>query len=289
VILGVRLVRVAVPVLLAAFAILVLFGLWLRWIEPRMLYYPVRHLEDTPLRLGWRFEEVFLTAADGVRIHGWFLPSKGDPAGARAPLTVLFLHGNAGNISNRFEKLAVLRDLGPAVLIVDYRGYGRSEAKPDEAGTYRDARAAYDYLVGRRGLDPRQIVLYGESLGAAVAIELAARLPVAGVVIEEAFTSVPDVAQAMFPFLPARWLVRNRYDSLAKIGRIEAPILVLHSRDDEYFPLRHAQRLAKAARHAEVVELRGGHNEAFLVSGRAYRDSLERFFLEVAGPGAGQP
>ena len=142
--------------------------LLLGWYEPHLIYFPARDLERTPAALGLPFEDVELRTADGERVHGWFLS-----APAPASVTVLLLHGNAGNISHRFEKLAVLRNLGADVLIVDYRGYGRSSGRPTETGTYRDADAAYEYLVQARGIDPRRLVLYGESLGAAVAVDLA--------------------------------------------------------------------------------------------------------------------
>jgi fermentation-respiration switch protein FrsA (DUF1100 family) len=247
---------------------------WLAWMEPRLLYYPVRELEGNPSDRGWRFENVMLTASDGVRLHGWFLPA--DSASSR--VTVLFFHGNAGNVSHRIEKLAVFRRLGVDVLIVDYRGYGQSEGKPSEAGTYRDARAAYDVLRAR-GIDRSRIVVYGESLGSSVASWIAAEQPVGGLILEAPFTSAADVGQAMFPFLPVRWLVRNRYDTLRRIGRIHAPLLILHSRDDEYFPLRHAERLLAAAPEPKrLVVLRGGHNDAFLVSASGYAAALAEFF-----------
>jgi len=274
--------------LLAVIGVAALFVLWVRWMEPRMLYYPTRALETTPARLGWRFEEVRLTAADGTKLHGWLVPANQDSGAVHPRLTVLLLHGNAGNISHRLDKLAILRDLGVDVLILDYRGYGESEGRPGEAGTYLDARAGYEHLVSTRGLDPRTIALFGESLGSAVAAHLAAEAEVGGVVLEESFTSVAEVAQGMFPFLPVRWVIRNRYDTLSKIGRVRAPVLILHSREDEYFPFRHAERLAAAAREATVVELRGGHNDAFLVSGPVYRRGLAGFFATVARR-AGRP
>lgn len=275
-------------IVLVATAALALAGLslWLRWLEPRMLYYPTRVLEGTPSSLGWAFEEVLLAAGDGVALHGWFIPASpesGAAAGAprRDRLTVLFLHGNAGNISHRFEKLRILRELGASVLIVDYRGYGRSGGRPDEPGLYRDARAAYDHLVGERGLDPGELVLYGESLGSAVAADLAAGSEVGGVVLEAAFTSARDVGQSMFPFLPVRWLMRTRFDTAGKIARVRAPFLLLHSRDDEYFAPIHAERLLAASRgRARLVLLRGGHNEAFLASEGEYRRALAEFFAE---------
>ncbi len=257
--------------------IVVGFILWLRWNEPRMLYYPTRQIDQTPDQLGFKYENVTLTTSDGVRINGWYVL-----CGREAKLTILFFHGNAGDISDRFEKLAVLRELGVNTFIIDYRGYGRSEGKPNEAGTYRDAQAAYEYLTQQRKLAPRSIVVYGESLGSAIAADLASKVEVGGLILEEAFTSTGDVGQKMFPFLPVRWLVRNKYDTLSKLPRIKVPLLIVHSRDDEFFNMRHAQRLLAAANEPKrLVELRGGHNDAFVVSAPIYRAALEKFFATL--------
>jgi uncharacterized protein len=264
--------------LLTILAGLALLTLWLIWNEPRMIYYPDRTLELTPDRVGLAYEDVWLTTTDNIRIHGWFLPAqRGSGPGAATPV-ILFFHGNAGNISHRFDKLEILHNLGAAVLILDYRGYGQSAGKPNEAGTYADARAAYDHLTKTLNREPRTVIVYGESLGSAVAVDLASKVPTGGVIIEEAFTSIPDVGQKMYPFLPVRWFVRNKYDTLAKIDRINAPLLMLHSRQDEFFPWRHAEHLYAAARDPKrLVELRGSHNDAFAVSGDAYRAALRDF------------
>jgi hypothetical protein len=266
--------------------------LWLRWNEPRMLYYPAREIDSTPDKLGLKYEDVTLTTSDGLHINGWFLSAPTSPAtnlqsritGLQPRITILFFHGNAGNMSHRFEKLQILHDLDVDTLIIDYRGYGRSEGKPTEVGTYHDARAAYDYLIQTRNCEPRSLVVYGESLGSAVAADLASKVTVGGLVLEEAFTSVADVGQKMFPFLPVRWIVRNKYDTLSKMPRIHAPVLILHSREDEFFDLRHAQRLLAAANEPkQFIELRGGHNDAFLVSAETYRNGLKEFLGRLRG------
>jgi hypothetical protein len=269
--------RALVSTLLVVAGLAAALALFLRWYEARLIYLPFRDLERTPADLGLPYEDLRLQTADGQSVHGWFLPS-----GSPAPLTVLFLHGNAGNISHRFDKLAMLREIGADVLIIDYRGYGRSTGRPDEAGTYRDADAAYAYLVEARKIDPGRIVLYGESLGTAVAVDLAARKPVGGLILESVFSSGVDVAREMFPFLPMRWLVRNRYESVKKIGQVRASVLILHGRDDEFFGWRHPQRLYDAARGPkQLVELRGGHNDAFLVSSARYMQALREFSMQV--------
>ncbi len=250
---------------------LALFALLLRWREPSMFYYPMRDMGLSPDKAGLKFEDVWLTASDGVKIHGWFLPA----ATTNAP-AILFLHGNAGNISHRLDKLAIFHSLGAATLIIDYRGYGRSdERQPDEQGTYRDAQAGYDWLAQKQP----QIILYGESLGSAIAVELATKSPVAGIVIEEPFTSIADVGQKLYPFLPVRFLAKTKYDSLGKMPHLTAPLLILHSREDELFPMSYAERLLAAAgsQTKRLVELHGSHNDAFLVSAPIYHQALAEF------------
>ncbi|MBM3859836.1 MAG: alpha/beta hydrolase [Verrucomicrobia bacterium] len=249
---------------------LLAFALMLRWREPSMIYYPMREMEGTPAQAGLKFEDVWLTTSDGVKIHGWYVPAAGTAA-----TTILFLHGNAGNISHRLEKLAILHNLGAATLIIDYRGYGLSDNRqPDEQGTYHDAQAAYDWLAKRHS----QIILYGESLGTAVAVELATRVSCNGLIIEEPFTSIADVGQKMFPFLPVRLIAKTKYDSLSKMPKLRAPLLILHSREDEMFPMSYAERLLAAAPEPKrLVELRGSHNDAFLVSAPVYRQALADF------------
>jgi len=242
------------------------------WREPKLFYHPDRAPFSTPTGV----TDLNLTASDGVPIHGWFVPA---PA---AKVTVLFLHGNAGNLGNRQTKIAILRDSGAEVCAIDYRGYGRSGGTPSEAGTYRDARAAYDYLTQTMHRSPRNIVVYGESLGTAVTVELATHVPVGGVVLEEAFTSVRDAWQKLLPSSPVRWLVRNRYDTIHKINRLSAPLLIFHTRHDEFFPMENAERLLAAAPEPkQLVELQGGHNDAFWTSRVIYRQALWQFFNQL--------
>ena len=251
----------------------VVFALLLRWRETSMIYYPTRVIEATPAH----YEDVYLTTADGEKINGWFLPS----LQPNAPV-ILFFHGNAGNISHRLDKLEVFRSLGADVFLIDYRGYGRSTGKPNEPGTYLDALAAYDYLTKQRNRQASSVIVYGESLGSAIAVELATRVPVGGVIIEEPFTSVGDVGQKMFPFMPARYIVKNKYDTLSKIARINAPLLIFHSRGDEIFPYSYAERLFAGAREPKrLVELTGNHNDAYAVSADTYRAGLETFLAHL--------
>lgn len=255
---------------------LVLSVLVISWYEPRLIYYPrypSRELARSPQNFENRYRELWIPTADGPRIHGWFISCSGT-----SEKTLLFLHGNAGNISHRLEKCHVFLKLGLNVLIIDYRGYGQSEGKPTEKGTYLDADAAYGYLGEELHLNPGQIVVYGESLGTAVAVDLVSRMPCGGLILEAPFTSIADVAKRMFRGLPIGLLARHRYDSLRKIRSIDVPLLLLHSRQDELFPLNYAERLLEAAQGPKrLVELRGSHSDAFFVSLPEVNVAIEEF------------
>lgn len=243
--------------------------------QASLLYFPnipSRKLTATPADIGLAYEAVGLTAEDGVRLHGWWIPHPNPRA------VVLHLHGNAGNISHRLELIRIFHDLGLAVLIFDYRGYGRSEGRPSEAGTQRDALTAWRHLTEVRGIAPARIVLHGQSLGAALAAWLAARERPGGLILESAFTSVPELAAELYPWLPARWLARYDYDTRAYLGSVSCPVLVIHSPDDEIVPYAHGQRLyAAAAEPKAFLTLRGDHNTGFLLSGRDYVRGLHTF------------
>lgn len=257
-------------------ALLALVWLFLRWFEWRSVFIPYRQVENTPADFRLPFEDVTFTTADGVKLNGWYLPQ------SNAKLTVLFCHGNAGNISHRYEKLLILHDLGVNVFIFDYRGYGRSEGWPSEQGTYNDALAACDWLRQKKSIAPERIVVHGESLGCAVAVELARQQPVRGLVLESGFASVPEMARAIYPWLPMHWLCRIRYDSLSKIGSVKAPLLSLHSREDEIVPFSQAERLfAAAPGPKKMVELRGDHNNGFAACESIYRAALSEFFRSL--------
>ena len=244
----------------------------------RLVYFPTRdHDGGTPAALGLDYENVALTASDGVRLHAWYVPN---PTATR---TVLFLHGNAGNISHRLDKLAVFSDLGVAVMLLDYRGYGRSEGAPDEAGTYRDAEAAYDWLRGR-GVPEDGLIVYGESLGGPIATDLGARRPLGGLILESAPSSILGVARHHYPLVPVRLLLSVRYDALARIGGVRARLLILHSPGDDIVPFSMAEELYAAANEPkQLVRLRGGHNDNFLVAADVYRAALDGFLRRGAG------
>lgn len=247
--------------------------------EARLVYFPGPPPEETPADHGLPYEDVRLRTADGVALAAWFLPAAGSDAGA-----VVFSHGNAGNIAVRLPGASAFLDAGLSVLLYDYRGYGASEGKPSEEGTYQDAVAAYDWLVEQRGIPPQRVVAYGESLGGAVAIELARRRPVAAVFAESTFTSLPDLGARLYPFLPVRLLATIRYASADKVADLGVPLLVAHSPEDEIVPFDLGRALYDAAREPKAfLETEGGHNDGGFLRRPEWRRAVEEFLAAAVG------
>lgn len=241
-------------------------------LQPAMVFLPSRALEATPRDWGLEYKDVWLRTEDGVRLHGWYLPHP------QARRVLLFFHGNAGNISHRQASLEIFQRLGLNVLILDYRGYGRSEGRPSERGLYRDARAAWDYLVAERGVSPADIVLFGRSLGGAVAAQLASQVRPGALILESGFSSARDLARAIYPILS--WLIVPRFDfdTVARMRTVACPVLVLQSRDDEIIPFALGRRVYEAAPEPKRLHvLRGDHNGGFLLSQPDYERALAGF------------
>lgn len=230
------------------------------FLEERMIFFP--HAYDGGAAWkppGLEFEDAHFEAADGTRLHGWYCEAE-EPREV-----ILFAHGNAGNISHRADVLSLLqRHLDASVMIFDYRGYGRSEGKPNEAGVLQDARAARAWLAKRAGVAESEIILLGRSLGGGVAVDLAAEDGARALILESTFTSLPDVGARHYPFLPVRWLMRTRLDSLAKIGRYAGPLFQSHGDADSIVPYELGEQLhAAAAGPKEFFPLPdAGHNHA---------------------------
>jgi uncharacterized protein len=243
--------------------------------QSRLIYFPNvpgRALAATPAEIGLRFDEVRITAADRAELHGWYVP-----AAAGAP-AVLLCHGNAGNISHRLDWLRIFHDMGLAVLMFDYRGYGRSSGRPTERGTYLDARAAWDYLTGTKGLAPNRIVIVGESLGGSIAAHLAKDVTAGALLLVSTFTSAPDLASNVYWYLPVRLLARFQYPTVADVVHVRAPTLVVHSRDDEIIPFSHAEMLYRHSSAPKgLLEIRGEHNMALLVNEPVLTAGIRRF------------
>lgn len=250
--------------------------------QPSLIYYPnmpSREVTGTPDQVGLTYEPVEFTTDDGVRLDGWFLPAKQQRG------VLLFFHGNAGNISHRLDSLRIFHDLGLSTFIFDYRGYGRSEGKTSEEGTYRDAEAAWRYLTVERGIPAQSIVYFGRSLGASVAAHLAMKNTPNALILESAFTSAPDMGARAYPFLPVRWLVRFQYNTREYLKSVTVPVLIVHSPQDEIIPFENGRELfASANEPKRFLEIRGGHNEGFQLSGKNYVNAIDSFLRDFLDP-----
>ena len=249
--------------------------------QSSLIYHPAATIElkRTPGHIGLDYEDVFLSTEDGLNIHGWYVPA------SESRGTVLFFHGNAGNISHRLDTITLLNGLSLDVLIIDYRGFGQSDGEPSEAGTYRDAEAAWRYLRETRGLGAEEIIVFGRSLGASIAAWLASEKTPAGLILEAGFSSITSMAKRIYPYLPVEWLSRFSYDTRDYVSRIRSPVLVSHSRSDNVVPFAEGQAVFENAPDDKVFfELRGGHNDGFIVSGMAYRNALDEFIKRALAP-----
>ncbi len=246
--------------------------------QESFIFFPERALAATPADAGLAFEPLRLRTSDGATIGAWWIPA--EPARG----ALVFAHGNGGNRSHRLAKVRLLHDLGLSVLAFDYRGYGDSDGRPSERGTYRDMDAAIDFVTGERGVPPARVVYMGESLGGAVAVEAAARRPAGGLIVESSFTSVPAMARRYYPWLPVRLLLTVRYDSLARIRGLTCPVLVLHSPDDDVVPYEMGRELCAAAPEPKAfAELAGGHNGGGITASPAARRALAAFLAGALG------
>lgn len=240
--------------------------------QGRLVFFPTDEDAGKPSDVGLDYKDVTFAGPDGRDRHGWMIPV------ADARYTLLFCHGNAGNITHRLESIRQFVDAGLSVFIFDYGGYGKSRGRPSESGTYGDALAAWDYLVETEGVDPARIILFGRSLGAAVAIDLATRESPRALIVESAFTSAVDIGARAYPWLPVRYLARVRYDNMKKVPHIRAPKLFIHSLEDRTVPFGMGKRLYnRAARPKTFVRLRGTHDDGFIVSADVYMEALRKF------------
>jgi fermentation-respiration switch protein FrsA (DUF1100 family) len=271
--LGIR--RLGMIFVIAFAAVLVLAAVLVRVFENRLIYFPPPLAQglESPAEYGLQLEEVWLIAEDGVKLNAWFLSA------ASSSKALLVFHGNAENLGLGLPRLKALSKLGANILAIDYRGYGKSQGSPNEAGIYRDAEAAYRYLVEARRIATRNIFIYGQSLGSAVAIDLASRRECGGLIVESGFTSGREMARRMFRIPFFEYLPKSRFDSLAKISRVRCPVLVIHGTEDDVLPASMGERLYAAAPQPKSLLLVEGarHNNVFWLGGERYLQRLVRF------------
>jgi hypothetical protein len=248
------------------------------FIERNFIFFPEKVHSFTPGEWGLDAEDVFFQTADGVKLHAWHIRGP-----QNAPL-ILWFHGNAGNISDRVENAKLLVDRDLSLFMPDYRGYGKSEGVPSEKGIYLDGEAAYDYLVSQANVAPGGLIIFGRSLGACVAVSLAAKNPCAGVILESGFTNMADMAGA-HSVIPGMGAFSRKFDSLGKIAKVAAPILFFHGDQDEIVPYALGRKLFEAARsEKEFYTIAGAHhNDTYHLGGKAYFDKFEAFAREQTG------
>ncbi len=247
---------------------------YLRSIEKKIIFYPTKEIEFLPKELGLAFEDIIFKTKDNIELNAWFLPNK------FAHYTIIFCHGNAGNISHRLEKIKFFNELGCNCFIFDYRGYGRSKGSPSEKGLYLDTQGAYDYLLSR-GIKPEQIVGYGESIGGAAIVDLASKNKMAAIIVDSGFSNAQDMARIIYPFIPSR-IFSSRFNSLNKIQSIKIPKLIIHSLNDEIVPYKLGRKLFdNAASPKEPLQIRGGHNRCFFESEAALKEKIADFLKRI--------
>lgn len=256
----------------AGYIVLVLL---LYLIQDHMIFFPDKTVAYDPSAVNLQWEDARFETEDGNELHGWYIPHK------ESEKILLFSHGNAGNISHRLGFLEMLYSEGISTFIYDYRGYGNSTGRPDEKGLYKDIQAAWTYLTGEMGYEEGQVILFGKSLGGSVSAWLAQSVKPNGLILDSAFTSARDVASDVYPFIPSR-LVHSEFTTIDYIRNITVPVLIMHSPDDNIIPFRHGEELYEAASEPKYfIELSGGHNDNFMVSGKQYFEALKRFINRV--------
>ncbi len=246
-------------------------------LERMFVYFPTSEIEADPSAIGLAFQDINPVTQDGVKLHGWFIPHTG------ARTAFLLFHGNAGNISHRLDWIQMLHDLETQIVIIDYRGYGRSAGKPFEQGLYLDALAAYDWWIKNHGAEGNKLILFGESLGGAVAVDLAAKVPVDGIVLQSTFSSARDMAKAMIPLGLLQPFIGVQFDSASKIRSLRCPKLFIHGSLDETVPYSLGRKLYASClppKNFYVVNL-AGHNDLLTRAAGSYSTQLRTFLSSI--------
>jgi len=236
--------------------------------QPRFLYWPVREVPYVPSELDLDFENVVFESGDGLLLSGWYIGAED------SEFTVLFCHGNGGNIAHRLDSINIFHDMGLNCFIFDYRGYGNSQGEPSEEGTYLDAGAAYKWLTEEKRIQPDNIIILGRSLGGSIAAQLASNVGAGALIIESTFTSYADVGRKFCPYMPVRCFARFSYRTIDYIKDVRCPVMLIYSRNDEIVPFEFGLELYEAANEPKkFVEIFGSHNDAFVVSSEIYKDA----------------
>ena len=260
-------------------AAIVVYIVFLLLFENKIIFHPSRYPEGhwDPASVGVPAQDIYFTSEDGVKLHGWFIPAP------KAVATVLWFHGNAGNISHRLDNIQGLAPLNLNIFIFDYRGYGRSEGEPDEQGIYKDSKAAYKTVIGLNSVSVDTLFLFGRSLGGICAVETALNHPARGLILESVFTSASDMSRKVFPLIPLGWGIRSKLDAIGNVPNLKLPKLILHGTRDEIVPYDLGRKLFDhAGEPKKFYPIEGaGHNDTYTIGGRDYFDTLNRFITET--------
>ena len=252
-------------------------GVILYFMQPSFVYGPYREVPYNPGDLGLAFEKIAFKTEDGLSLSGWYVPA------VKARFTMLFCHGNGGNMAHRLDSINIFNELGVNCFIFDYRGYGTSQGKPTEQGTYLDAAAAYKWLTEQKQIRPENIIIFGRSLGGSIAAQLASQVKARALIVESSFTSYVDIGKKFYPYMPVRLFARYSYKTIDYIRQVSVPVMIIHSRNDEVIPFEFGLKLYEAAGEPkQFVKIFGSHNDGFLHSGQIYRDNWTQWlkFLE---------
>lgn len=242
--------------------------------QDQLFFHPSTEIQITPSDVNLAYEDIYITHPDGEKINLWYIPAESDSAN-----TIIFCHGNAGNISNRMETVMYLNTYNVNIVIFDYRGYGKSGGTPSEENCYQDAIATYDWLSNERKVSSDKIIIFGRSLGGAVAIDLASKRKCKALIVESSFSSSLDIGKLMFPYLPTKYLLKYHFDSMEKIKNINVPLLIAHSQDDDIIPYKLGKRLFEAAKEPKIfLDINGTHNDREYFNNRDYKDALKSIF-----------
>jgi fermentation-respiration switch protein FrsA (DUF1100 family) len=255
------------------------YAAFLLLFENKIIFHPSPYPEGfwNPTSLGVPAQDIYFKSEDGVKLHGWFIPAP------KAVATLLWFHGNAGNLSHRLDNIQRLKRLKLNIFIFDYRGYGRSEGAPDEEGIYKDSRAAYKQVLTMDGVSVDSLFLFGRSLGGICAVETAMNHPAIGLILESVFTNSADMSRTVFPLIPLGWAVRSKLDAVGKVPHLKLAKLFLHGTRDEIVPYDLGRKLfEKAGNPKTFYAIEGaGHNDTYILGGVGYFDALNRFITET--------
>lgn len=256
----------------------VLLSVFIYFYQDNLIFFPNNKVDATPELIALDYEDITLKTHDGVDINAWWIPNTNSRA------TLLLMHGNAGNLSHRLDTIRIFHELGLSVFIIDYRGYGNSSGKPSERGTEIDAETAWQYLTDKKNIEADKIIIFGRSLGGAIAIGLAEKYNAAALIVESSFSSIADIGKHYYPYLPTALIARTKYPSKNRIKNIQTPTLFIHSQDDEIIPYSHGQVLFAAANEPKLfLEITGGHNDGFIISAEKYSNGIDAFISNILG------